>query len=76
MLRLASRVRIFFGTIAKRSLEDDYEALSVLGQGSTSRVFLGIDVRDSHKVVLKIFKKMDEAKIDREVSVLKEVSEC
>lgn len=75
MLRLTSKLN-WFGTTARKSLEDDYEVLSVLGQGSTSRVFLGIDIRDYHKVVLKMFKKMDEAKIQREIGVLRELRDC
>jgi casein kinase II subunit alpha len=48
----------------------------VLGQGSTSRVFLGIDIRDYHKVVLKLFKPMDEAKIRREIDILEQLKNC
>lgn len=69
MLRLANRLSRF-SSASQRGLEDDYEALSVLGQGSTSRVFLGINVRNYHKVVLKMFKRMDESKIRREIAML------
>jgi serine/threonine protein kinase len=48
-----------------KNLEDDYEILSVLGQGSTSRVFMGIDVRDRHRVTIKLFKQIPENKIMR-----------
>jgi serine/threonine protein kinase len=61
---------------ARPNLEDDYEILSVLGHGSTSRVFLGLDVRDYHKVVLKLFKPMDEMKIQREINILEQLKNC
>lgn len=46
-------------------LEDDYEILGFLGQGSTSRVFLGTNVLTNEKVVIKIFKSIPEDKIHR-----------
>ena len=36
--------------------EDDFEVISMLGKGSTSRVYLGFDIVSQKKVVLKLFK--------------------
>ena len=46
-------------------LEDDYEIMGFLGQGSTSRVFLGNNLITNEKVVIKLFKQIPEDKILR-----------
>ena len=58
------------------TLEDDYELLSSIGKGSTSRVYNAIDVRTNEKVIVKLFKKILDHKIERESRVLKLVRGC
>jgi hypothetical protein len=38
--------------------EDDYETTAFLGQGSSSRVFQGINVLTNKKVIIKLFKNI------------------
>lgn len=65
-----------FSLTKPTTLEDDYEILSCLGQGSTSRVYNAIDVRTNEKVIVKLFKKIMDQKIERESRVLKLVRGC
>ena len=71
--RMAART---FSTSKPTALEDDFELINCLGQGSTSRVYLAVDVRTNERVVVKLFKKILEYKIEREIGVLKQIREC
>jgi serine/threonine protein kinase len=73
-MKLISQIRRNYFTAPVKNfnskyLEDDYEILGFLGQGSTSRVFLGSNILTNQKVVIKIFKQIPEDKIQREIRV-------
>ena len=69
-MKLITRIRRYYFTAPVKNfnskyLEDDYEIMGFLGQGSTSRVFLGTNILTNQKVVIKIFKQIPEDKIQR-----------
>lgn len=65
-----------FCTVKPTTFEDDYELIECLGQGSTSRVYRSLDVRSNEEVIVKLFKKVLDQKIERESRMLKLVRSC
>lgn len=78
MMNLIGRVsnRRLFCTVKPTTFEDDYELIECLGQGSTARVYRSLDVRTNQQVIVKLFKKVVEHKIERESRMLWAVKSC
>lgn len=55
----------------KWNSQDKYEVIKKLGRGKYSEVFLGVDLTNGQKVVIKVLKPVKRKKIKREVSILK-----
>ena len=54
--------------------EDDYEATGVLGDGSYSTVYAGINVRDNNTpIVLKLLNEIKDYRIEREINILNQL---
>lgn len=61
-----------------RKLKSDcnrYELSRHLGRGKYSEVYEGMDPVENRKVVVKVLKPVRKAKIGREISILKHVSQ-
>lgn len=55
----------------KWNSQDKYEVVRKLGRGKYSEVFLGIDLTEGNKCVIKVLKPVKRKKIKREISILK-----
>lgn len=51
--------------------QDNYEIIKKLGRGKYSEVFLGLNIVNGEKVVIKVLKPVKRKKIKREISILK-----
>lgn len=54
----------------KWNSQEKYEVVRKLGRGKYSEVFLGTDLSNGHKVVIKVLKPVKRKKIKREISIL------
>lgn len=54
---------------------NNYEIIKKIGQGKYSEVFLGIDIRDSKRCVIKVLKPTRQSKFNREISILRNLQE-
>lgn len=57
----------------KWNSQDSYEIIKKLGRGKYSEVFLGVQVPDGNKCVIKVLKPVKRKKIKREISILQNV---
>lgn len=55
---------------------DRYQLVRKIGRGKYSEVFDGIDTSDNKKVVIKVLKPVRKRKIQREIKILQNVSNC
>lgn len=55
----------------KWNSQEKYEIIKKLGRGKYSEVFLGIDLSNGQKCVIKVLKPVKRKKIKREVTILK-----
>jgi casein kinase II subunit alpha len=58
----------------KWSSQDNYEIIKKIGRGKYSEVFHGIDIQSNRFVVIKALKPIKRKKIQREVSILQNLS--
>lgn len=55
----------------KWNAQDKYEVIKKLGRGKYSEVFLGVDLSNGSKCVIKVLKPVKRKKIKREILILK-----
>jgi casein kinase II subunit alpha len=60
----------------KYGVIDRYQIVRKIGRGKYSEVFDGIDVTDNKKIVIKVLKPVRKRKIQREIKILQNVSNC
>lgn len=71
---LASKPQVYWdyeNISIKWNLQDNYEIIKKIGRGKYSEVFLGIELVEGEKCVIKVLKPVKRKKIKREISILK-----